>query len=146
MARSTISSAPPPNGISCASTPRFKLSLRHTAASGAKAKIGADASGRTIYLILDDSLSAVDTDTESRILAALKSRRPDQTTIIIAHRLSSVMHADKIIVLGDGKVVQEGTHASLSQVPGNYQHLCEIQGAIQRQIEADISDTEQSNV
>ncbi len=88
-------------------------------------------------LILDDSLSAVDTDTEARILAALKKRRRDSTTIIIAHRLSSVMHADKIIVLGDGSVAQEGTHDSLRQVQGSYQQLCEIQGAIQQQIEQD---------
>ena len=89
-------------------------------------------------LILDDSLSAVDTDTESQILAALKKRRHQQTTIIVAHRLSSVMHADKILMLSNGKVVQEGNHDQLSTRAGIYQQLCEIQGAIQHQIELDV--------
>jgi len=89
-------------------------------------------------LILDDALSAVDTDTESQILAALKERPEQQTTIIIAHRLSSVMHADKILMLQQGLVVQEGTHSELSVVEGIYRQLCEIQGAIQQQIEDDI--------
>ncbi len=88
-------------------------------------------------LILDDSLSAVDTDTESQILAALKERR-QQTTIIVAHRLSSVMHADKILMLNQGRIVQQGTHESLRTEPGIYRQLCEIQGAIQHQIERDV--------
>jgi ATP-binding cassette subfamily B protein len=89
-------------------------------------------------LILDDSLSAVDTDTESQILRALKERPEQQTTIIIAHRLSSVMHADKILMLQHGRIVQEGTHSELSSEDGIYRQLCEIQGAIQQQIEEDI--------
>jgi ATP-binding cassette, subfamily B, bacterial len=89
-------------------------------------------------LILDDALSAVDTDTESQILGALKNRRHQQTTIIIAHRLSTVMHADKILVLHDGEIVQRGNHDSLSRVDGVYQRLCAIQGAIQDQIELDV--------
>ncbi|MFT4799810.1 MAG: ABC-type multidrug transport system fused ATPase/permease subunit, partial [Candidatus Azotimanducaceae bacterium] len=74
------------------------------------------------------------------ILAALKERRKGQTTLIIAHRLSTVLHADKIIVLAGGKVVQSGNHHSLSTSPGIYQQLCEIQGAIQQQLETDIID------
>ena len=89
-------------------------------------------------LILDDALSAVDTDTEARILPALKARRSGQTTIIIAHRLSSVMHADQILMFDKGRIVQTGNHESLSQQPGIYQQLCQIQGAIQAQIEADL--------
>ena len=89
-------------------------------------------------LILDDALSAVDTDTEAQILAALKRRRANHTTIIIAHRLSSVMHADQILMFDNGRIIQRGDHASLSQQPGIYQQLCSIQGAIQQQIEADI--------
>ncbi len=89
-------------------------------------------------LILDDSLSAVDTDTELQILKSLKRRRSDQTTIIVAHRLSSVMHADKILMLDKGRVVQEGTHRELSSQEGIYRQLCEIQGAIQQQIEHDL--------
>jgi ATP-binding cassette subfamily B protein len=89
-------------------------------------------------LILDDSLSSVDTDTESQILSALKERPEQQTTIIIAHRLSSVMHADKILMLQHGRILQEGTHTELSSEAGIYRQLCEIQGAIQQQIEEDI--------
>ena len=91
-------------------------------------------------LILDDALSAVDTDTEAQILAALKERRDQQTTLIIAHRLSTVMHADKIFMLHDGQIVQQGTHQTLSQSPGVYQRLCAIQGAIQEQIEQDVAE------
>ena len=89
-------------------------------------------------LILDDALSAVDTDTEAQILAALKKTRADKTTIIVAHRLSTVMHADKIIVLNHGRVEQEGNHEQLSGQEGTYRRLCEIQGAIQQQIDSDV--------
>ncbi|MDA0979196.1 MAG: ABC transporter ATP-binding protein [Proteobacteria bacterium] len=94
-------------------------------------------------LILDDALSAVDTDTESRILESLKARRRHQTTIIIAHRLSTVMHADKILMLHDGEIVQQGNHETLSATGGVYQRLCAIQGAIQRQIEDDMVEAPQ---
>jgi len=93
-------------------------------------------------LILDDALSAVDTDTESQILEALKKRRHHQTTIIIAHRLSTVMHADKILMLHEGEIIQRGNHESLSKVEGVYQRLCAIQGAIQDQIEQDIAEVQ----
>ena len=86
-------------------------------------------------LILDDSLSAVDTDTEAKILAALKNQQHHQTTIIIAHRLSSVMHADRIFVLDCGQIIQQGNHETLSEQPGIYQKLCLIQGAIETDIE-----------
>ena len=89
-------------------------------------------------LILDDALSAVDTDTEKQILSALKKRRSKQTTILIAHRLSTIVHADKILMLSGGKVIQSGDHNSLSQTSGAYQRLCNIQGSVQEQIEDDI--------
>lgn len=92
-------------------------------------------------LVLDDSLSAVDTGTEKTILAALKKRKGRQTTIIIAHRLSSVMHADRIMVLENGQCVQIGTHAELAGQPGNYQRLCKIQVALDAQILRDVDDT-----
>lgn len=95
-------------------------------------------------LILDDALSAVDTDTEAKILTSLKARRQGHTTIIVAHRLSTVMHADQIIVLAKGKIAQHGNHASLSSVPGIYHQLCSIQGAIQQQLEHDVSEAEKS--
>ena len=91
-------------------------------------------------LILDDALSAVDTDTEAQILGALKASRRDQTMIIVAHRLSTVMQADKIIVLDKGHIVQTGNHAELSRQDGIYRQLCAIQGAIQEQIELDVGN------
>jgi len=89
-------------------------------------------------LILDDSLSAVDTGTEQKILQSLKARRGKSTTIMIAHRLSSVMHADRILVMDKGRCVQLGTHQSLSHEPGIYQRLCEIQMSLDKQIGQDI--------
>jgi ATP-binding cassette subfamily B protein len=89
-------------------------------------------------LVLDDSLSAVDTGTEQLILSALKARKGRQTTLIIAHRLSSVMHADRIMVLEQGRCVQLGTHEQLAGEPGSYRRLCEIQGALDAQIAQDL--------
>lgn len=96
-------------------------------------------------LVLDDSLSAVDTGTEKLILDALQQRKGRQTTLIIAHRLSSVMHADRILVLNDGQVEQLGTHDELSRVPGIYRRLCEIQGALDEQIRGDLAANDGAN-
>ena len=71
-------------------------------------------------LILDDALSAVDARTEQRIINHIKENRTGKTTIIITHRLSAVHHADKIIVLDKGKIVEEGTHDMLSKGRGWY--------------------------
>ena len=78
--------------------------------------------------VADDSLSAVDTRTESLIIEALESRRGRHTTIIVAHRLSTLRHADRILVLDHGRVEQIGTHESLVTTPGLYQRLWQIQG------------------
>lgn len=64
-------------------------------------------------LILDDSLSAVDTQTEANILKNLKDVAKDRSTIIVAHRLSAFQHADRILVLDEGKITEEGTHQAL---------------------------------
>ena len=78
-------------------------------------------------LILDDSLSAVDTDTEERILENLKENRKGRTTIIIAHRISAIQHSDHILVLDDGAAVQYGTHEELAACAGLYRSLYEKQ-------------------
>ncbi|MGC6422911.1 MAG: ABC transporter ATP-binding protein [Flavobacteriaceae bacterium] len=74
-------------------------------------------------LLLDDCLSAVDTDTEEKILSNLKENRQQKTTLVISHRLTSVMDADQILVLQDGKIIQSGTHIVLANQPGYYQEL-----------------------
>ena len=64
-------------------------------------------------IILDDSTSAVDTDTDRRIRNALKEKLADMTTIIIAQRITSIMDADKIVVMNDGKIMDIGNHEEL---------------------------------
>jgi ATP-binding cassette subfamily B protein len=76
-----------------------------------------------LILVLDDALSAVDTHTETAILADLRDVLGDRTAFIISHRVSAVMHADKIVVLEGGKVVQVGTHSELIGSEGTYARL-----------------------
>jgi ATP-binding cassette, subfamily B, multidrug efflux pump len=71
-------------------------------------------------LILDDSLSAVDAKTEKRIIDNIRDIRKDKTTIITTHRMSAVQHADQILVLDDGRVIEEGTHEQLLSTDGWY--------------------------
>ena len=78
-------------------------------------------------LVLDDSLSAVDTSTEKFIIESLNHERSRRTVIVIAHRLTSVMQADRIVVFDRGRVVQVGSHLELANVDGPYRHLCQLQ-------------------
>lgn len=78
-------------------------------------------------LILDDSLSAVDAKTEHAIIENLKDERQNQTTIITAHRLSAVVHADLILVLQYGHIIERGNHASLIAAGGWYANTYDSQ-------------------
>ena len=79
-------------------------------------------------LVLDDSTSSVDAGTDARIRSALREHTGVQTTIIIAHRLSSLIPADEIIVLETGSVVERGTHEELLALGGHYKLLWDLQG------------------
>ena len=76
-----------------------------------------------LVLVLDDALSAVDTHTEAAILADLRSALRACTSFIISHRVSAVMHADQILVLEDGEIVERGRHAQLISAGGTYARL-----------------------
>ncbi|WP_442950943.1 ABC transporter ATP-binding protein [Paenibacillus sp. GSMTC-2017] len=78
-------------------------------------------------MILDDSVSAVDAVTENDIIESIQRERSGKTTIIIAHRISAIKHADEIIVLDDGVIVQRGTHSELIKEQGLYAELHAIQ-------------------
>ena len=78
-------------------------------------------------LILDDALSAVDTDTEERILRSLRANRAGRTTIIIAHRISTIQNADHILVLDDGRAAEYGRHEELMALGGIYRSIYEKQ-------------------
>lgn len=81
-------------------------------------------------LMLDDALSAVDTKTENTILNSLKRIMQGRTTIIISHRVSSAKLANRIVVLVDGHIVEEGTHEELIALEGMYKDLFEKQGQL----------------
>ncbi len=78
-------------------------------------------------LLLDDCLSAVDTDTEEEILKNLKNVSSNKTTIIVSHRISSLKHANKIVVFKNGEIIQQGKHSSLISTEGYYKELFEKQ-------------------
>lgn len=80
------------------------------------------------FMILDDSVSAVDAVTETEILQTIQEERQGKTTIIIANRISALKHADLIIVMDEGRIVQRGTHEELLAEPGQYAALHAIQG------------------
>ncbi|MCK5247667.1 ATP-binding cassette domain-containing protein, partial [Candidatus Bipolaricaulota bacterium] len=78
-------------------------------------------------LILDEATSSVDTETEMLIQQALERLMVGRTTVVIAHRLSTIRNADKIVVLQDGKILEQGTHTELMAQEGLYQYLSRVQ-------------------
>lgn len=88
-------------------------------------------------LILDDSTSSVDTETEMLIQQALNHLMEGRTTFVIAHRIQTVMRADLILVMRDGKIVQRGTHQTLVQEPGLYREIYDIQAKIDEDIQTE---------
>jgi ATP-binding cassette subfamily B protein len=90
-------------------------------------------------LILDDSTSSVDMETEAEIRSALASLMENRTTFIIAHRVQSVMHADQILVLKDGRIIQRGRHDELVDEPGIYKQIYDLQARIEDELEKEIS-------
>ncbi|MEG0766182.1 MAG: ABC transporter ATP-binding protein, partial [Clostridia bacterium] len=88
-------------------------------------------------LIFDDSLSAVDTQTDAAIRAALRKRQKDITTFIISHRITTLSEADFILVLERGHIVQQGTHAQLIAQPGLYQRIHHIQNELEEELQDD---------
>lgn len=82
---------------------------------------------RPAVMVFDDSTAAVDAGTEQRIRTAMKRFAKDRVTIIISHRLSSLMHADQILFIDEGKIVERGTHAELLELGGRYRALYDLQ-------------------
>ena len=78
-------------------------------------------------LILDEATSALDTESEKKVQKAIEALMKDRTTLVIAHRLSTVQNADKIIVIEKGKVVETGSHENLYDQGGLYRKLYDIQ-------------------
>ena len=91
-------------------------------------------------LILDDALSSVDVSTEGHIRAALKALMKDRTTFIIGHRIQSIMHADQILVLDKGRIVQQGCHHDLKDRAGLYRDVFRIQSNIESELQNELRE------
>ena len=106
------------NGITLSGGQKQRLAIARTLLKDAK------------IIVFDDSLSSVDTTTDAEIRASIAKIRGKKILIVISHRLSSLMDADKIIVLDRGKIIEEGTHSQLIAKDGNYKRIYEIQNKI----------------
>ena len=90
-------------------------------------------------LIMDDSTSSVDLETEAEIRDALQNLMHNRTTFVIAHRIQSIMDADYILVLDKGRIVQRGQHDELISRDGIYRQIYEIQTRIEVELEKEIA-------
>ena len=90
-------------------------------------------------LIFDDAVSAVDTETEAHIHAALEQLAKGRTTFIIAHRIQTVMQADKILVLDKGRIIQQGTHSDLMLQDGIYRKIYNLQANVEQDVDVPVS-------
>jgi len=93
-------------------------------------------------LIFDDSTAAIDAGTENRIRTALKEYAKDCVTLIVAHRLASLMHADRILFLEEGRIIEQGSHEELLELGGRYSDLHELQMRPNAEILAEKVDTQ----
>lgn len=89
---------------------------------------------KTPIMVFDDSLSAVDADTDVRIRQALKENLGDAMVILISHRVTTLMQADKIMVLDKGKIVEIGSHEELMAKNGIYRRICDMQMTLQSEV------------
>ncbi len=91
-------------------------------------------------MIFDDSMSAVDLETDAKIRASLKENTQDATVILISHRINTLMHADMILVLEDGKIADIGTHAQLIKKEGTYKRIYNMQSEVAADVGARLED------
>ena len=92
---------------------------------------------RPAVMVFDDSTAAIDAGTEQRIRSAIRRFARDRVTLVIAHRLSSLMHADKILFLENGRIVERGNHEELLALNGRYRALYDLQVRPSDQIQAE---------
>ncbi|HCH24490.1 MAG TPA: ABC transporter ATP-binding protein, partial [Oceanospirillaceae bacterium] len=76
---------------------------------------------------LDEATSALDAESEAKVTAALQELMQGRTTLIIAHRLATVMHADRILLMAEGRIIAQGKHDELLEQSELYQRLCKLQ-------------------
>ncbi|MCB1308045.1 MAG: hypothetical protein KDK30_07695, partial [Leptospiraceae bacterium] len=78
-------------------------------------------------LLLDEATSALDAHSENRVQQALNALMQNRTTLVIAHRLATVLHADRILVIDSGRIIDQGTHRELMQTSDLYRRLADLQ-------------------
>src|SRR5690606_21185625 len=93
-------------------------------------------------LILDDATSSVDTETEAATRQAMNRLMVGRTTLVIAHRIHSVMNADLILVLEKGRIVQKGTYEELMEQPGAYRRIYDLQDRVEEEVAREVQSVE----